>query len=148
MAPPGRSGTHVLRRRGITIQHNKEEGMLKKEAEVERFVLETVYDKGCLMANTDAQQVLNAKYPSESQQQFVTVTLQYLLEERYLWPYFDKDGNELRSGGFTRGVTPKGIARLRKLRNPSRHWMSNNWFPLLIAGFSAGIAITNMVVNL
>ena len=60
--------------------------MLQKVNELERAILETVYDEGSVgISNgslTPASQVLKAKYPSEREQQAVTVTLQYLLEKR------------------------------------------------------------------
>ena len=109
-------------------------------------ILEAVYDKGFVLPNSPASKVLSEKYPSEHEQQVVTVTLLYLLEERYLWPFFNHEGRE-KSAGHARGITPKGIDRLRKLQHPWWHWISKNWFPVLVTAISAGIGITNIFVN-
>ena len=125
--------------------------MLQKVDEIERAILETVYDEGSVGISNGslipASQVLKAKFPSEGEQQAVTVTLQYLLEKRYLFPYFDDKGNELRAGGHARGITPKGIDRLRELRHPRLDWIKKSWFPLVVAATSAAIGVTNIVVN-
>ena len=119
---------------------------------LERAILEAVCDKGSIgLENgslTPAAQVLAAKYPSERERQDLTVALQYLLEERYLWPYFNDKGKEDRTAGHTRGITPRGVDRLRKLRHPQLYWMGENWFPLLVAATGAAIGLTNIVVNL
>ena len=52
---------------------------------MERDILEAVFEKGrTLGPNSAATQVLMQKYPSEDEQQAITVALQYLLEHRYL----------------------------------------------------------------
>ncbi len=115
---------------------------------LERDILEAVYENGrTLGPDTPAAQVLIQKYPSEDEMQAVTVDLQYLLEQRYLWPYFGVNGHELREGGGTRGITPKGIERLRQLRHPQVHWICANWFPFSVAVISATIGLTNIFVN-
>ena len=115
---------------------------------LERDILEAVYENGpTLGPDAPATQVLMQKYPSEDEIEAVTVALQYLLEQRYLWPYFGVNGHEARSRGDTRGITPKGIERLRQLRHPQVHWICANWFPFSVAVFSATIGLTNIFVN-
>lgn len=124
---------------------------MQRLEEMERDILEVVYDHGWLgylnSAHTPAARILNAKYPAKQEQQALVVAFQYLLEERYLFPFFDgKTGKELRD--YARGITPKGTDRLRRLRHPRLSWICDNWFPLLVAATSAVIGTTNIVVNL
>ena len=123
---------------------------MKRVDEVEHRILEVVHDKGRLGffngANSPATEVLNAKYRSEAEQQAVMVTVQYLLEERYLFPFFDaKSGEELRN--YARGITPKGIDRLRELQDPGRYWRRKNWFPLTVAVITALIGVGSIISN-
>ena len=80
-------------------------------------------------------------------QQQLTAVLNYLLEERYLYPYFDISGKELRDG-YARGLTPKGIKRLRELKHPALTWAGANWFPVVVALITASIGVASIVVNL
>ena len=123
---------------------------------MEREVLEAVYnfgEIGCFnRCFTEASQVLIKKYPSgrpgeHDPQQPLTSVINYLLEERYLYPYIDDSGKELRDG-YARGLTPKGLDRLKQLQRPVRTWISANWFPVIVAAVTASIAIASIVVNL
>ena len=117
---------------------------------IERDILEAVYDKGMVGffdgSHSPAAQMLNAKYPAEQEQQAVMVIAQYLLEERYLFPFFDFDAGK-ESRNYVRGITPKGIDKLRQLRRPWLHWICANWFPFSVAVISATIGLTNIFVN-
>ena len=117
---------------------------------MERDILEAVYDFGEIRPETRASQVLADKYPLEADNNApriqVTVMLNYLLEERLLFPYFSR-GEELRDG-YARGITPKGLDRLQRLRHPVRTWIGENWFPVMVAGTTALIGIFSIVVNL
>lgn len=127
-------------------------GMVRNNlARIERDILGAVYDKGEIAflngSHSPASQFLSAKCSSEQELQAVTITIQYLLEERYLFPFFDgRTREELRA--YARGITPKGIDRLRQLRHPALYWMQKNWFPLVVAVTSVAIGTTNVVVNL
>ena len=121
----------------------------KKET-MERDILEAVYDFGEIRPKTRASQVLADKYPLEADNNAsrtqVTVMLNYLLEERLLFPYFSRR-EELRDG-YARGITPKGLDRLQRLRHPVRTWIGENWFPVMVAGTTALIGVFSIVVNL
>ena len=102
---------------------------------------------------TDARLHLNNLYPSKpgpglgDPHQPLTAVLNYLLEERYLYPYFNGLGEELKDG-FARGLTPKGLKRLRELRHPVRTWAEANWFPVVVAVITASIGVASILVNL
>ena len=120
--------------------------MLKLD-EMELDILELVYEKSDLEHFIDVAKGLNAKYPSVREQQALLATSQYLLEARYLWPYFGGNtGEELRD--YVREITPKGVRRLRELQHPVRSWIWGNWFPLVVATITAAIAIANIVVDI
>ena len=119
---------------------------------MERDILEAVYKFGEIRPGTTASQILADKYPLEEGKNSpltrVTVMLNYLLEERFLFPYFSSStGEELRNN-VARGITPKGLDRLRRLRHPVRTWIGENWFPVVIAAITATIGIASIVVNL
>lgn len=118
---------------------------------MELDILEVVYEKGRLGyfngAQSEATQALCAMYPSESEQEYMMVGLQYLLEARYLWPFFEASSKREQRDS-ARGITPKGIRRMRKLQHPVRTWMRENWFPLAVAAITAGIAVANIVVDI
>lgn len=117
--------------------------------EMELDILELMYEKGELGyingAHSEAAQVLNAKYISEREQQALMVTVQYLLEARYLWPYFDNN-TEIELRNYARGITPKGVRRMRKLQRRFP-WIRENWFPVLVAAITATLALADIVVN-
>ena len=119
---------------------------------MERDILEAVYDFGEIRPKTPASQTLADKYPSDAGDNSlriqVTVMLNYLVEERFLFPYvLESSGKELRDG-FARGITPKGLDKLQRLRHPVRTWIGENWFPVVVAGITATIGIASIVVNL
>ena len=119
---------------------------------MERDILEAVYDFGEIRPETPASQTLADKYPSDagynSLRIQVTVMLNYLVEERFLFPYVaSPSGEELRDG-YARGITPKGLDRLQRLRHPVRTWIGENWFPVVVAGITATVGIASIVVNL
>ena len=118
---------------------------------MERDILEAVFEFGVIRHGTCASQILANKYPHEAGDNSpltqVTVMLDYLVEERFLFPLFTSSGEELRSG-FARGITPKGLDRLQRLRHPVRTWIGENWFPVVVAGITATIGIVSIVVDL
>ena len=119
---------------------------------MERDILEAVYEFDEIRPQTRASQVLTDKYSAAEAGNIaplvqVTVMLNYLVEERFLFPYFSSEGEELRDG-YARGITPKGLDRLGRLRHPVRTWVGENWFPVVVAGTTALIGISSIVVNL
>ena len=119
---------------------------------MERDILEAVYEFGEIRPETRASQVLADKYLSEagnnSSRIQVTVMLNYLVEERFLFPYISSSSGEERRDRFARGITPKGLDRLQRLRHPVRTWIGENWFPVVVAGITATIGIVSIVVDL
>lgn len=119
---------------------------------MERDILEAVYEFGEIRPETRASQILADKYPMErvsnSPRTQITVMLNFLVEERFLFPYFERSsGKELRDG-FARGITPKGLDRLQRLRYPVRTWIGENWFPMVVAVTTVTISSASMIVNL
>ena len=118
--------------------------------QMERDILETVHTLGRIgvfnSSISPAAESLKDKYRSDEEQQQVTVLIKYLLEKRYLFPFFGKTGKELTDN--VRGLTPKGFRRLRELQAPRRVWFEENWFPVVVAGIAALIGTVSIVVNL
>ena len=126
--------------------------MPKKFDRMERDILEAVYDIGQVGffngSHSPASKVLNEKYSGtgmDSETQQLPALLNYLLEERYLYPFFDTSGKEQR-GGYARGITPKGISRLRELQSSVCAWIRSNWFGVAVAAISALIGIASIIV--
>ena len=119
--------------------------------QMERDILETAHTLGRIGyfngSLSPATESLKDKYRSDEEQQQVTVLMKYLLEKRYLFPFFDgKTGKELTD--YVRGLTPKGFRRLRELQAPRRVWFEDNWFPVVVAAITAMIGVGSIVVNL
>ena len=118
--------------------------------QMEQDLLETARDKAPIglvgEAGRSARQFLADKYPSKEESQQLTVVMQYLLEERYIYPFFD-GVTKLESRDYVRGITPKGMRRLEELQAPRRAWFRDNWFPATIAGITAGVSITSLILN-
>ena len=117
---------------------------------MERDILEAVFEFGEIRPNTQASKVLADKYSSaagdNSPRIQVTAMLNYLLEERLLFPYFNSEGKELRDN-VARAITPKGANRLQRLRHPARTWMIENWFPVVVSATTATIGLASIIVN-
>ena len=122
---------------------------------MERDILEAAYNLGAVYGKSSALEALLEKYsttesgPREdlnSPEQQLTVVINYLMEERYLYPFFTSDGQEARQGR-ARGITPKGIERLHRLQHPTAMWMKDNWFPVVVATITACIGILSIVLN-
>ena len=118
----------------------------------ERDILEAASKFGMIgpFGDDSGLKELTKKYGDDKQtMQRLTVVIQYLLEERYLYPFFSSDGEELRH--HARGITPKGSERLKRMRHPIRTWMGANWFALSVAALTTIISIisvtTNLIVN-
>lgn len=122
---------------------------------MEQDILEAAYNLGSIYGESSALKALLAKYPAQetgrsrdlnSPEQQLTVVINYLLEERYLYPFFTSDGEEVRHGR-ARGITPKGIERLHRLQHPTATWLKNNWFPVVVATITACIGILSIVLK-
>ena len=136
---------------------NEEKDSTKNQREldtsrIERDILEAASKFGMIAPFGDQSGLkeLTKKYGDDRQtMQSLTVVIQYLLEERYLYPFFDSKGEELRH--HARGITPKGSERLKRMRHPIRTWMGANWFALVVATLTTAISIisvtTNLIVN-
>ena len=94
-----------------------------------------------------ASQVLLEKYGNDDDR--LTVVIDYLVEERYLFPLYEATGKIL-GGGYARGITPKGYRRLQELQHPFRTWVKANAFAVTVAAIMAsiGIGIGTMVTNI
>ena len=75
----------------------------------------------------------------------LVAVIDYLVEKRYLLPYFDKERKE-RSGEAA-GLTPEGLRRLQELRCRVRTWVINNWFPAIVAVVTITIGVSSIVVD-
>ena len=121
--------------------------------EVERDILEAAYTLGRIGyfggSHSPASQSLFEKYDKEDDDvsQSLTVVLNWLIEERYLFPFFDANtGKELSL--YARGITPKGYRRLQELRHPVRTWIRANWFGVLVLCATVLIGVGSMAVSL
>ncbi len=116
---------------------------------MERDILEAVYNLGWILGpDSLASQSLIEKYgEDDAVQQQVTVVMNWLVEERYLFPFYDANTGKVSSNS-ARGITPKGYRRLRELQHPIRTWVGVNWFAVTVAVITATIGIASMVVNL
>ena len=116
---------------------------------IERDILEVANQYGMMgpESGKPAHDALTQKYGHDRDMaQRITAVMQYLIEERYLFPLFNSEGQE--SHLYARGITPKGSERLKEIRHPIRTWMRKNWFPLAIAALTATISMVSMVISL
>ena len=118
---------------------------------VERDILEAVYGLGRVSSGSPALESLIQKHPNkggyDDPSQHLTVILNYLLEERFLSPFFSSDGVERRNG-WARGLTPKGYERLQQLRHPIRTWLGANWFPVVVAVTTVAVSVASMGITI
>ena len=112
---------------------------------MELDVLAAAFELGPIFPGTPAALSLANAYPGE--QEALTVIADYLMEGRFLFPMFNlTNGTEIRNGR-ARGITPKGMDRLRRLRRPVRTWIGDSWFPVVVAATTASLGIISIVVN-
>ena len=108
-------------------------------------ILAAAFELGPILPGTPAANSLTEAYPHE--QEALTVVADYLIEERFLFPMFDSTtGLQIRNGR-ARGITPKGMDRLKRLRHPICTWIGENWFPVVVATTTALIGILSIIVN-
>ena len=117
--------------------------------QMERDILAVVHTQGDIGyfngSFSPASQVLLEKYRNNDDR--LTVVIDYLVEERYLFPFYEDTGR-IMGAGYARGITPKGYRRLQELQYPIRTWVGANWFAVTVAVITATIGIVSMVVNL
>ena len=124
---------------------------------MEKDILEKTYELGEIGLvqgpPSPATEALVDKYLSDEYgddrkvNQQIGTTLSYLIEQRYLHPYLNREGKEAKSPPYARGITPKGIERLKELQHPRVCWIRKNWFPLTIAAITALIGTASIIVN-
>ena len=119
--------------------------------QMERDILEASNTLGAIGyfngSHSTASQVLIEKYGSREEDRQLTTVLDYLVEERYLFPFCDSKTGEVLNG-YARGITPKGYRRLQELQHPIRTWVGANWFAVFVAGVTTAIGVASVVVNL
>ncbi len=108
-------------------------------------VLAAAFELGPILPGSPAAQSLAETYPDE--QEALTVVADYLIEERFLFPLFNSATRTEVWNGRARGITPKGMDRLRRLKRPVRTWIGENWFPVVVAATTALLGIISIVVN-
>lgn len=112
--------------------------------QMECDILEAVKTLGHIRPGAPATDFLMDKY-GKSKEQEITVLVSYLVEERFLFPFFSPEGEEFKI--HARGITPKGANRLRELQHPVRTWVGANWFAVVIASITAVIGIATIATN-
>ena len=139
----------------LCVSTNELEFMAKFDLRrMERDILQVVRDIGDLRPRyqsiSPAMEFLIEKYIDQNDSwhsnQQLTVLIDYLVEKRFLFPVYTTKGEV--SSGFARGITPKGLTRLRELQTPRWwHWVKGNWFPVIVAVITAGVGIASIIVD-
>ena len=103
------------------------------------------FDGGPILPGSPAAESLAEAYPDG--QHALTVVTDYPIEERFLFPVFNSNTGMVVRNGRARGITPKGMDRLRWLRHPVRTWVGENWFPVIVAATTALIGAISIVID-
>ena len=111
--------------------------------EMERQVLRAAQDGGRIVEHSAALHGLSNIYSTHVEAEELGVMIDYLVEERYLFPLLDDAGGDKK--GEARGITPKGSQRLQELEHPVREWMERNWFALTVAIVTSAIGIASII---
>ena len=121
--------------------------------DIELYILKTVNDFGEVHPDSLSSETLMSQFRAREGEvipdplEQATAVFNYLLEERYLFPYVSSNtGKELRDN-VARGLTPKGYDRLQQLRHPKLYWFRNNWFPTVVAMSTIALSIASIVTN-
>ena len=105
---------------------------------------------GPISRKTRGGEILLSKYreadDEETASRELTVAIDDLVDEGYLYPYFNSDGTRRKTAVDARGITFKGRRRYRELKHPRLVWAERNWFPLTIAVIAAASPIVTKVV--
>ena len=117
--------------------------------QMELDILELVHTLGNIQrGNTFVKEFLHGKYGSSDEaDQQLTVLIDYLVEKRYLFPYFGSTSHQ-EITGMARGITPKGMNRLQELQHPIRTWVRANWFAVVVASTTATIGFVSLAIDL
>ena len=117
--------------------------------QIEIDILKAAHEFGLIPNDPEspAFQWLQDKYESNEESQQANIVLNYLLEERLIFPFFVGLIGERRDSG-TRGITPKGLDRLDRLVHPRRIWMKENWFALMVAAAATMTSLAGLVVQI
>ena len=124
----------------------------KTVRDMELDILSTVEEYGTIAefideGPTSASKALVAKYESFALKNELTAVFNYLLEERYLYPYINQQTGKESMDSAARGLTPKGVTRLEQLRHPVRVWLKKNWFAVVIAFTTLAATIASIVME-
>lgn len=92
-----------------------------------------------------AQLEISSKFDSGEESRQVRVFLNYLVQERFLFPFYDN--NKTPRFDSAMGITPKGLDRLNRLQHPACSWIYDNWFGAIVAGIMALIGMANVWVS-
>ena len=121
--------------------------------DIELYILEAVDDFGEVLPGSLSSETLVGQFRAregevvpDPRQQY-TAVLNYLLEERYLFPYMNARTGEEVLNYTARGLTPKGYDRLQQLRHPKLYWLRNNWFPTVVAISTLALSIASIVTS-
>ncbi len=121
-----------------------------KVSDMERDLLRVVYIHGQLRLDVvdddPAQEWLGARYDiiNRDISRRLSHMLNYLAEQRYLWPSFD--ANRKLEISIAADITPKGLERLYELEHPVQNWLRRNWFPATVATATILAVIISPVV--
>ena len=115
--------------------------------QMEQDILETVHSLGRIgPLMSPSSRALWEKYSSTDAGAYLNTVIDYLVEKRYLFPFFDEAHKEVHA--TSAGLTPKGLRRLRELQHPWRTWVKKNWFPVAVAAITAFIGLLSVGVDL
>ena len=116
---------------------------------MELDILEAALD-GPLKKGTRGGEKLLSKYRNaddeERDARQLTVSIDELVDEGYLRPYFNSDGTRRKTAVDVRGITFKGRRRYRELKYPQLVWTEKNWFPLTIALIAAASPMVTKII--
>ena len=121
--------------------------------DIELYILKAVDDSGEVLPGSLSYETLVVQFRAREGevvpdlQQQATAVFNYLLEERYLFPFMDANTGEEMRNNVARGLTPKGYDRLQQLRRPKLYWLRNNWFPTVVAISTLALSIASIVTN-
>ena len=138
---------------GIRYVEMKKQQHPRNGRDMELYILETVDDFGEILPGSLSSETLRSQFRARrgevvpNLQQQATAVFNYLLEERYLFPFMDAHTGAEVLNYAARGLTPKGYDRLQQLRHPKLHWLRNNWFPTVVAISTLALSIASIVTN-
>ena len=121
--------------------------------DIELYILEAVNDFGEIRPGSLSSEMLRGQFPSRGGEivpdpsQKATAVFNYLLEERYLFPYMSSSTGEEMRNYVARGLTPRGYDRLQQLKHPLMCWFKKNWFPVAVAVSTIVLSTASIVTS-